>query len=149
MAASIYLTKEELKTKIYEELLDIITRADDTIVEEEIHAAIDMAKGYLGRYDINALFGIEPSTPPTFTAAPGLKAAVKDIVVFNLASLANANYDMTVLNQRKEDAMRWLREIQAGKSIPHNWPLKDTTEDTYPEGNQVSGFFNDKRENLI
>lgn len=149
MAASIYLTKQDLKANIHTEYLDLITRSDDNIVNEQIHAAIDYAKSKLSRYDLPKLFGVEAtSTAPTINS-PALKKAVRDMSVFNIAGLSNANYDLAVLNQLNDNAMKWLSDIQKGNAVPDGWPLRDTTEDTYAEGNEVSAFYNEKRSNRI
>lgn len=127
----------------------MITREDDTITETCILEAIDCAKAYLNRYNLSALFGVEsPATAPTVTS-PQLKRCVKDIAVFNLATLANANYNMDVLNTRKEDALRWLKSVQKGEAMPAGWPERDTTEDSFEEGNQVSAYYNEKQTNRI
>lgn len=133
---------------MHTEYIDMITREDDSIVEDGILAAIDLAKSYLGRYDLTKLFGVEPATAPTITSA-ALKRAVKNMAVFTIATLSTANYDMTVLNTLNDNALRWLRDIQKGGAIPDGWVLRDTSEDSYPDGDQVSGYFNDKKDNLI
>lgn len=148
MAASIYLTKAQLKTNVYSEHLDMITRADDEIVNDGIHAAIDFAKSLLSRYDLTALFGTEPATAPTF-ASPQLKKCVKDMSVFNIAGLSNANYNMEVLNTLNDNAIKWLKMVQKGDAMPAGWPERDTTDDSFPEGNQVTGFYNEKNTNRI
>lgn len=148
MAVSIYLKKADLKTNINAEALTTITRSDDSIIEEGIEAAIDYAKSKLNRYNLSALFGVEPSTPPTVKSAQ-LKKAVKDMAVFNICSLNNVNYDMATLNTLNENAMKWLQEVQGSKAIPEGWPERDTKNNTFPEGNQVSAFYNERNTNRI
>lgn len=148
MDESIFLTKAELKTNMYDETLAMITRADDDIIHEGIHAAIDMAKGYLSKYDLVALFGIEPATAPTISS-PALKKSVKDMAIFNIAALSHANYDMAVLNQLNDNALKWLKDIQKGIPVPAGWTHRDTTNDSFNNGNQVSGFYNEKKVNRI
>jgi len=43
-----FLTKNELKTHLYEENVDVISRNDETILTAAIDAAVQEAKGYLG-----------------------------------------------------------------------------------------------------
>lgn len=146
--ASIYLTKADLKTNAYAEIIDMITREDDDIVDDGIAAAIDFAKSLLNRYDLDKLFGVEPATTPTVTSAQ-LKKAVKDMAFFNIAGLSNANYNMEVLNTLNDNAIKWLRMIQKSEAMPQGWPERDTTNDSFPEGNQVSGYYNEKNTNRI
>ena len=151
MSQSVYLTKTELKTHIYDEVLNIITREDDDIVDEQIHAAIGEAKSYLEKYDLDALFGIEAAgedaaVEPTF-ADTNLKQKVKALAIWNIISLANTSVDLAVMNTRKDDAISWLRKVQANIAVPAGWPLKDYTDATTINGAQVTGFNNDKKTN--
>lgn len=152
MAVSIYLTKEELKTHLYPEVLETISRADDTIVEDSITDAIREAQGYLNKYDLAAMFGTEANgdteaVPPTFTDAV-LKRKVKAVAVWNIVQLANPNIDMAVVRTGYEDAVRWLKDVQRGQVAFQDWPFKPAADITAPaDGNSIEYVSRTKRNN--
>jgi hypothetical protein len=51
-----FLFPDELKTHVYEENANEITRNDDNIIDEAIDTAIEECKGYLTKYDLVATF---------------------------------------------------------------------------------------------
>ena len=51
-----FLTKEDLQSHLRNELQDLITRGDDTIIAAAIDGAVAEAKGYLGRFDTERIF---------------------------------------------------------------------------------------------
>lgn len=147
LTESVFIKKAELSTHLYGELLDIVTRQDDDIVINGILAAIGMAKSYLVRFDLVKLFGDDRIPQDPEYIFPELQMAVKDIAIFNILKLANANVDMAVQNTAKDDAIRWLKNIMTGGCIPDGWPLKDLTTAPTEQDNLVSGFYNDKKTN--
>lgn len=116
-----YLTKDDLTTHIYAEVRDEITRADDTLITKAITTGVGMAKSYLNRYDLVAMFGVG-DTNPTFTDE-FLNSVVKDIVCWHLIKLCNPNIDLTLFRQSYEDAIRFLEKVQRGGPDPA-WPLR-------------------------
>ncbi len=54
-----FLTKEDLQSHLRNELQDLITRGDDTIIAAAIDGAVAEAKGYLGRFDTERIFRAE------------------------------------------------------------------------------------------
>lgn len=130
-----YLTITELKTHMREEIVDKITRNDDTIVETAIDAAIAEAKSYLGKYDLDALLG----TTPTVTDV-NLKMKVKDMACWHLVKLSNPNISVAMFRTAYEDAIEWLMNIMKGQSDPDGWTYKTDDEDTDREEGQ--GFYN-------
>lgn len=152
IAESAFLTIDDLKTCIHRDVVDAVTRADDDIVNRQIHAAIGMAKSYLTRYDLAKLFGddtIPTSSTVSETQLVTLKQCVLDIAAFKLLGLSNVNYELAKYEGMYLAAIKWLREIQAGVAIPEGWPLRDTSTFTSPDGDQVSAFYNEKRTNRL
>ena len=138
-----YLTIAELKTHMRDEIVDKITRNDDTIVDSAIAAAIAEAKSYLGKYDTTALLGAAPTI-----ADVNLKMKVKDLACWHLIKLANPNINVAMFRASYEDAITWLKDIMKGQSDPEGWTYKPDDEDTSRVEGQ--GFFqtsNDKRSN--
>lgn len=112
------LQPQDLNTHIYGELVDAISRDDETIMLSAIAAAEQQAKGYLGRYDIAILFGATGSDRD-----PLLLMYIKDLAAWHFITLANANIDMAVRKSRFDDAIAELKAIQAGKVYHENWPI--------------------------
>jgi len=135
----------DLKTKMYPEVQQLITRSDDSIATEAIDIAISQAKMYLNRYDLVALFGDATANVSATITDPYLNSMVKDIAVWQLLRLANPNIDMSVALTAYEKTIASLKDIQAGKANPQGWPYQDTTGETAPQGDQITASSNAKR----
>ncbi|RTL47248.1 MAG: DUF1320 domain-containing protein [Sphingobacteriales bacterium] len=129
-----FLTKTDLTPPIYPEILEVITRGDDTIINKCINNAIGEMKAYLARFDTLAMFGIIPVNGQV--SADGMEGAVeptyrdehlssigKDIACWHLIKLANPNIDVALFRTMYEDAINYLKMVQGGKASP-GWPLK-------------------------
>lgn len=139
-----YLVKADLKTHLYDEITDEITRADDEIVATAISQAIAEAKSYLGRYDLLKLFGNDTTAPEVVDE--NLKSRVKDVAVWRLVRLSNPNISIELAKTNYDDAITWLRDIQKGIAEPDGWIYKiDDTETKYNENDQVQWHSNHKR----
>lgn len=144
-----FLVKADFKTHLYSEVIDSITRADDTIVTKGISSGIAEVKSYLSRFDLMAIFG-DASTEPT-VAAPlleHLKDIVKDVAAWKMCKLANPNIDLKLFRTGYEDAIAWLTKVQKGQADPEGWPYKtDNTATDFNENNGVQWSSNRKRRN--
>ncbi|WP_234111766.1 hypothetical protein [Chryseobacterium sp. R2A-55] len=127
------ITKEDLKTDLYPEVVAEITRSDDAEVESHIKTAVDFAKGFLFKYDLKALFGTD-TTEPT-VKDESLKKCIKIIASYFLVRKANPNVS---LNLFREDYMLmigtkeepgWLYEIRNGEINP-DWPHRQDDPET-------------------
>lgn len=107
----------DLKTHLYDEQITAISRNDATLMQTAIDAAQGEAKGYLSRYDIESLFdetdGARDAT---------LLMWLKDMATWHFITLANANADMEFRESRYLQGIKWLKDIQAGKIVPYDWP---------------------------
>jgi len=117
-----FLTKDELNTHLYGELVDAVTRNDDTIIESAIDGAISEAKGYLGKYDVTAIFAATGSNRNQL-----LLIFVKDIAVWHFINLANPGIDYESKQDRYNAAVRWLKGVQRGEISP-DLPLDESTD---------------------
>jgi phage gp36-like protein len=108
-----FLTQEELKTHLYAENIDVITREDDTLVVAAIDAATQEAKGYLGAFDKTAIFAAVADARNAL-----LLTFVKDIAAWHLINLCNAGSDMKLRQDRYERAIAWLKDVQKGNITP-------------------------------
>jgi phage gp36-like protein len=141
-----YLTKEDLKTRLYADVLDDITRTNDNIISQAIAAATQEAKMYLSRYDLTALLGTD--TTAATIQDPLLKGIVTDLACWQLIRLANPSVDYATFRTAYQDAVHILTNIMKGNANPDGWPLKDTTvQAQIPKGDNVAWSSNRKRHN--
>ena len=144
-----FLDKSFLKTHVYSEIIDEITRQDDEIVEKGIKAAIGEAKGYLSRYDKLAIFGTD-SVAPTVSDddLAYLREVVIEIAVWKIVRLCNPNVELKLMRTGYEDAINWLKMVQKGQVDP-SLPYKadDATTEGFNENNSIQFSSNTKRDN--
>lgn len=147
-----FLVKADFKSHLYAEVIDNITRADDTVLDTAIKAAVAEAKMYLSRYDLSALFGTN-GNDPTVSAVylDHLKNMVKDIAAWHLVKLANPNVDLKLFRTLYEDAIKLLEKIMRGQAVPEGWPYKadDVATEGYNENASVQFITNTKRTQLF
>lgn len=134
------LTKEDLKTHIYAEIVDEISRADDSIVEAAIAAGEGEAKAYLNRYNKAAMF--DENYPDHF-----FRNLVKSIVCWHFITLCNPNVSLELFRTQYEDAIKTLDKVMKGNIDP-DWPLRiDEEGNNLDESGHVSWNSNIKRRN--
>ncbi|MCD6011652.1 MAG: hypothetical protein K0Q79_1514 [Flavipsychrobacter sp.] len=138
-----YLRKEDLYTVIYPEILEQITRRDDTIINRAIASGMQEVKSYLSRWDLVQLFGDDETEP--VVADEWLKAITKDVAAWWIIKLGNPGINYEHIRTCYQDSINVLRQLQAGKMQPDGWPYKDTTEESAPDGNSVEWSSNPKR----
>ena len=140
------ISQADLATNIYAEIITEITRADSTIADRAINAAISEAKMYLARYDLVQLFGTDSAEP--VIQDEYLESLVKDLACWHLLRLSNAGVDFTAYRTAYQDAIGTLKNIMAGQAQPAGWPYLDTTTETAPDGDTISWASNPKRNNF-
>lgn len=143
VAGKKYVAVDTSKTYIWTDTAyEEITPFD--LVAEAIAASLAEAKGYLRKYDLDALFG----STPTVTDA-NLKSKVKDLACWHLIKLANPNVNIAMFRTAYEDARDdYFKEIQKGNIDPEGWEYVTDDDDT--NRTEGSGFFstsNDARTN--
>lgn len=117
-----FLSTAELQTHLYAENINVISRDDNTILEAAIDGAVQEAKGYLGGYDVKAIFQAEGAERNAL-----LLIFVKDIAVWHFLNLCNAGTDLRLRQDRYERAVDWLKAVQKGNVTPD---LPKATDDT-------------------
>jgi phage gp36-like protein len=113
-----FLTKADFATHIYAEIIDEITRNNDTIVTKAINNAVSEMKAYLNRYDFVLLFGDASAFSDEY-----LKSIGKDIACWHLLKLVNPNINLELFRTAYEDAIKFLKLVMKGEADPA-WPLK-------------------------
>jgi hypothetical protein len=134
----------DLHTNIYPEIIEQITRGDSTITVAAISAAVQEAKMYLARYDLDQLFGTDTAAP-SFTDGY-LASIVKDIACWQLIRLCNT-IDYPVYRSAYVDAVTTLKNIMSGQLQPSGWPYLDTSGENTPLGDTIDWNSNPKRNN--
>lgn len=141
------------KSSIYPEILDIITRKDDTVVEMQILAAQSLCATYLFKYDLKPVFGddtVSPAVKPT-VVSPALQKIVKIIASYYLVRQSNPNIDLELYRKDYEDAIALLENIRDGQNnlteLSYRQDAPDTPEDESANG--VSWSSNPKRTNYF
>lgn len=148
------ITVDDLrKSSIYPEILDIITRKDDTVVEMQILAAQSLCASYLFKYDLKPVFGDDSAVPavkPT-VVSPALQKIVKIIASYYLVRQSNPNIDLELYRKDYEDAIALLENIRDGQNnlteLSYRQDDPDTPEDESANG--VSWSSNPKRTNYF
>lgn len=122
------LLKEDLKTHLYDEQIEVISRNDEDLLTKAISAAEGEAKGYLSRYDIPTIFAAKDETRDDT-----LLMWLKDMATWHFITLANAAADMEFRESRYKNALSWLKGIQKGDTVPYGWPkvTEETSQDFF------------------
>lgn len=110
------LLRDDFNTHVYAELIAAIER-NEPLLDAAISAAEAQAKGYLSRYDVDALFDTVGAERDAF-----LLMLLKDLASWHFVQLANPNIHLDIIRTRYEDAIMSLKSIQAGKHVPQGWP---------------------------
>lgn len=135
-----YLEISELKTHLYAEIVDEISREDDEIIQSAIDAAIAEVKGYVSQYDKAAIFDATGAN-----RNPIVLMYTKDIAVWHYINLCNVDVDYEERKERYKNATDWLGKVQSGKVVPE---LPVATVETTTEGEGFVKFgSNPKRNN--
>lgn len=115
-----FITVEELSTHLYGELVAAISREDEDIPQRAIDGAVYEVKGYLGDFDTDSIFSETGND-----RHPLILIYTKDIAVWHFIVLANPNIEINLREKRYDNAIAWLKGVQARKITP-DLPLKPT-----------------------
>lgn len=119
---------QDFNTHLYTEVINVISRDDDTVLQDAINAAESEAKGYLSRYNIDELFEASGSDRD-----PILLMFLKDMAIWHFIVVANPSVDIEYRRDRYNDAKDWLVKIQTGKVSPAGWSYANDSEEPTPE----------------
>jgi phage gp36-like protein len=136
-----FLTIPELSSHLYGEVVSEISRADNDLPQAAIDAAIAECASYLTAYDVEAIFAAEGADRNAI-----LVLYCKDIAVWHYIQLANPGVEMELRELRYNNAIRFLKDIQAGKANP-SLPTVDPAEEGTAGNSFLSYGSNPKRDN--
>jgi hypothetical protein len=108
------ITADDIYSRIYQEIVDEITRDESALTDRAISAGISETKGYLSRFDLVQLFGNDIADPPVAAtiADDFLKNLCIDISVWRLVLLGNPNIKYEPAKATYEFAVATLKNIQ-------------------------------------
>jgi Protein of unknown function (DUF1320) len=108
-----FLTAGELKTHMYEDVVNEITRNDDAIIDDAIDTAIDEMKGWLSKYDVdNYLATVVPAE-----RNKKLLSVCKDLSAWYLIHLCNVTIDYGKWQELYDSGTTWLSQVQKGQVV--------------------------------
>jgi phage gp36-like protein len=116
-----FITIEDMKTHLYPGAKNIISQGDDTKLTTAINAAISEAKGYCSRYNTAQLFD-NAGNDAEWLPDPILQMHIKNMAKWHFMVLGNPNIDYEDAQNRYDQAVKWLKEVQAGRAVPPGWP---------------------------
>lgn len=109
-----YITVQEMKTAIYEHVMDDISEQDDATVLQCIDAAVSEIKSYLAsRYDVQAIFSASGTQRD-----PLVLENTKVIAVWNLIRLSNSELIYQQWRERYDRVIDYLKQVNAGQITP-------------------------------
>lgn len=124
-----FLTKSELNTVANPDVIDIITKSNNTIVDNIIAESIDLMSSYLYKYyDTDAIFSAVGDDRSKI-----ILKYLKDIVIHEIYIIRTKTMN-EVAKMRYDEAMLWLEKMAKGE-IEANLPRKeiDTDGDGVPD----------------
>lgn len=125
-----FLEKQELKTKVPIDIIDLITASDDSTVVQIIKENIDTMKTYIFKYfDTDAIF----NTTGEQRSKVILKH-LKSLVIADLYEIRSSEIPRAT-ELKYNEAMRWLEKVGKGEIQPNLPPKIDTK-----KGNENTTF---------
>ena len=136
---SAFITTTDYPAVIHSEILNALTRGDNTIIEEAEDRAIEEMKGYLSsRYDVENIFNKTGSDRNKVILQYAL-----DIAIYRLHIIHNPQKMPESRLALYEQAIEWLKQVSKGMINPPDLPVLS------PQNvhGQVLYGSNDKRSN--
>lgn len=104
-----FLTKYDLMSAIELYQIEAYTQGDDEILNMAINTAIDETRGYLSRFDTEAIFNAEGAE-----RSPLIVELAKTIALYYMAQKTNIDAIYESINERYKQATKRLVEIKGG-----------------------------------
>ena len=129
-----FLTKQDLTSKLRESDLLRITGGDDMVVEHALSYAVGIMRSYLAeRYDVESIFSAVGEDREGALVAMGV-----DIAVYEIVAIAQPNIDLTDRRERRRQAIEYLTAVR-DDNLPTGWPLRPVEPDEGEEEDGISG----------
>lgn len=109
-----FITLREMRTVIYDHVMDDISASDDSTVLQCIEAAIGEMKSYLAsRYDVASIFAAEGNRRD-----PLILEDTKVIAVWNLIRLNNSELIYEQWRERYDRVIDFMKQVAKGEITP-------------------------------
>lgn len=116
---NMFLTKEDLYSKIREGDLRQIVGQTDGVIEHALCFAVGKVRSYLGRYDTDQIFSARGDSREGM-----IVSLCVDIAIYELVAIAQPNIDLTDRRARATAALDYLTEVR-DNNLPTGWPVPD------------------------
>ncbi len=124
-----FLQKTDYDASIHAEILDSLTRNDESLIEIcEDRAILEMTGELSGRYDCDQLFAARGKERNQLVMMMAM-----DIAVYHMFTIHNPQKMSQLRVNRYERAVKWLEAVRAGKTIIAGAPA--TTDPEKATGN--------------
>lgn len=138
-----FITQEDLYSKIRPNEIQQITGGDDFIVTHSISYAISEVESYLAkRYDTDKIFAEYGDN-----RNPMLMSFVVDIAIYEIGAIARPGMDITDRRERRNRAIDYLKQVK-NHDLSMPLPLRPTIEDA-PDDTPVEYGCKPKRNNYL
>ena len=109
-----FITVEEMRTVIYDHVMDDISENDDSKVLQCIEAAVSEMKSYLAsRYDVAAIFAATGNNRD-----PLILEDTKVVAVWNLIRLSNSELIYEQWRERYDRVIDFMKQVSEGSITP-------------------------------
>ncbi len=137
-----FITKTDITKAIRAEILEQITRGDDTLIDVAINASIGEMAGYLSAYDTDSIFSETGDSRNSL-----LVQFAVDIAIYNMIDIEQPGLDLEDRRSRYERAKQWLQEVQQGNIQPGFPSAPDIDDETTSTKTVGYGSRQNKRNN--
>ena len=132
-----FITIDDLKKGLHEELINEITRNDAAVIDHVISAALSEVKTYLREnYDVDAIFSAAGTDRDAL-----LITFTSDIAIYNLIELTAPGTDIEDRRARYKRAIDWLKQVR-NQDIKPDLPISATP----PSADNISYGFTERKE---
>lgn len=118
-----FIQEKDYDASIHREILDAITREDETVIKICENRAIKQMRSYMsGRYNCDAVFSASGEERDDLV----LMMAI-DITVYHLFCMGNPQKLSQMRKDRYDRAMEWLSMVRKGDISAEGLPLAEQT----------------------
>ncbi|MDL2309839.1 DUF1320 domain-containing protein [Parabacteroides sp. OttesenSCG-928-B22] len=138
---SAFIERKDYDATVHAEIIDSLTRKDDTIVEICEDRAIDQMKSYMeARYNVDVIFSMSGGD-----RIPLVLMMCLDIAVYHIYTAGNPQKLSQIRKDRYDRAIEWLKGVQKGLITISGAPLRE--DDVRNSASEYQMKSNPKRHN--
>jgi phage gp36-like protein len=116
-----FIEKSDYPQSIHADILDALTRDDDSLLPLIEERNISLMKGYLeGRYDTEKIFTKEEGERNRV-----ILGILLDLILYDVFSIHNPQKLSQVRKDRHDRALEWLKAVQKGNIVISGAPRRE------------------------